>query len=256
MTQSFLAGHQLVPPEKDFRWRGGEITRLEGFTDAVFAFAVTLLVVSLEVPRTFTELLTAMKGFAAFAICFTILVQFWYFHYKFSRRYGLQTIYTVVLTAALIFVILFYVYPLKFLFILSVGALSGGLTVPADQLSQMVHTYHELSQLWLIYSAGVIAVYSIFMLLYHYAYTKRHELQLNEYETIVTRHAVIHFSGYVGIGVLVAVAAFVLPEKYVGYAGFLFCLNAVWGSGAGSFLGKRQRLTLERMKKSAQASAQ
>jgi len=53
-----LAGHQLVPPEKHFRWRGGEITRLEGFTDAVFAFAVTLLVVSLEVLHTFDELIT------------------------------------------------------------------------------------------------------------------------------------------------------------------------------------------------------
>ncbi len=32
----------------------------------VFAFAVTLLVVSLEVPHTFSELLTTMRGFLAF----------------------------------------------------------------------------------------------------------------------------------------------------------------------------------------------
>jgi transmembrane protein TMEM174 (potassium channel) len=197
------SGAHLVPPEPHFRWRGGEITRLEAFTDAVFALAVTLLVVSLEVPRTFAELVTAMKGFVAFAVCFGILVRVWYFHYKFSRRYGLQTVYTVFLTAALIFVVLFYVYPLKFLFTLSVGGLSGGLTMPREQLGRMIYSYHDLSLLWLIYSAGVSAVYLLFALMYHYAYQKRGELDLNEYETVCTRNAVILFGGLVLIGVLV-----------------------------------------------------
>src|SRR5215472_3719353 len=196
MVREFVGAN--LSPEKHFRWRGGEITRLEGFTDAVFAFAVTLLVVSLEVPKTFDELAAAMKGFVAFALCFTILVQVWYFHYKFSRRYGLQTVYTIVLNAALIFVVLFYVYPLKFLFTLVVGGLSGGLTVPAEQLNQMLRTYHQVSLLWLIYSAGVIAVYGLLTLMYQYAYRKRHELQLNEYETYATRNAVIHFAGFAG----------------------------------------------------------
>jgi len=39
--------------EPHFRWRGTHVSRIEGFTDAVFAFAVTLLVVALEVPHTF-----------------------------------------------------------------------------------------------------------------------------------------------------------------------------------------------------------
>jgi uncharacterized membrane protein len=251
-----LAGHQLVPPEKHFRWRGGEITRLEGFTDAVFAFAVTLLVVSLEVPsQTFAELVAVMKGFVAFAICFAILVHIWYHHYKFSRRYGLQTAHTVVLTAALIFVVLFYVYPLKFLFTLAVGGMSGGATVPAEQLSHMVSTYRELTQLWLIYSAGVIAVYLLLALLYQHAYKKRRELELNEYETMVTRHSIIEFSGFVVVAAVVGIAALVLPAPYVSYAGILFCLNAPWGWAAGSYFGKRQRLVLARMEAASAAQA-
>jgi hypothetical protein len=240
-------GAQLVPPEPHFRWRGGEITRLEGFTDAVFAFAVTLLVVSLEVPKTFTELVAAMKGFVAFAICFAILVQVWYYHYKFSRRYGLQTTYTVVLNAALVFVVLFYVYPLKFLFTLAVGGLSGGLTTPPDQLSRMISTNREVSALWLIYSAGIFAVYLLFALLYQHAYTRRGQLELNEYEALCTRNALVHFGGLSAIAVFVGLAALVLPARYVGYAGLLFCLNAVWGWTVGPALGKRARLALARV---------
>lgn len=51
-----------ISGEAGFRWRGGEVTRLEGFTAAVFAFAVTPLVVSLEVPKNYPELIEAMRG--------------------------------------------------------------------------------------------------------------------------------------------------------------------------------------------------
>src|ERR1051325_7541003 len=115
--------------EEDFRCRAGEITRLEGFSDAVFAFAVTLLVVSLEVPHTFEELLDAMRGFAAFGISFAILFQVWFHHYRYFRRYGLQDTATVILNGALLFVVLFYVYPLKFLFTMLVGQITGGASV-------------------------------------------------------------------------------------------------------------------------------
>ena len=55
----------------DFRVRGKEISRVEGLSDAVFGFSITLLVVSLEVPRTAAEVLHAMRGFLAFAITFS-----------------------------------------------------------------------------------------------------------------------------------------------------------------------------------------
>jgi len=39
------------------QFRNREISRLEGLSDAVFGFAITLLIVSLEVPKTSSELI-------------------------------------------------------------------------------------------------------------------------------------------------------------------------------------------------------
>jgi uncharacterized membrane protein len=70
--------HQPLPEKKitanqTFRLRSTEISRIEGFSDAVLAFAVTLFVISLEVPTTFNELLKKMHVFFAFAISFAML---------------------------------------------------------------------------------------------------------------------------------------------------------------------------------------
>src|SRR5436309_3535268 len=107
------ARHTWKPHE--FRWRSREVSRLEGLSDAIFGFAVTLLIVALEVPKTSDELFVTMRGFASFAITFAILYLFWYRQFVFFRRYGLEDGATVALNGALLFVVLFFVFPLKFL---------------------------------------------------------------------------------------------------------------------------------------------
>src|SRR5512132_4262551 len=113
MIRSALAKHE---PVDGFRWRSHEITRIEGFSDAVFGFAITLLIVSLEVPRTSTELLATMRGFGAFVVTCGMLASLWFAQYTFFRRYGLEDRVTVILNLVLLFTVLFFVYPLKFLF--------------------------------------------------------------------------------------------------------------------------------------------
>ena len=67
--------------EEGFSWRGEEVSRIESFSDAVFAFAVTLLIVSLEVSKTFDLLISTMRGFFAFATCFWLLLAVRFEHY-------------------------------------------------------------------------------------------------------------------------------------------------------------------------------
>src|SRR5215470_15827735 len=85
-----------------FQLRGHEVKRIEAFSDAVFAFAVTLLIVSLEVPKNFEELMVNLRGFFAFAICFLLLMLIWHEQNIFFRRYGLEDVTTITLNSILI----------------------------------------------------------------------------------------------------------------------------------------------------------
>ena len=179
--------------DRAFRWRGGEISRLEGLPDAVFAFAVTLLVVSLEVPETFNELLRVLRGFFAFAVCFGILFWVWYDHYRFFRRYGLEDGFTTALTGVLLFIVLFYVYPMKFLFSTLFDQLFGD--APANAIEP-----RQVPLLMLVYGAGFIAVQLVFILLYLHAYQLADGLELDAYERLTTRSELQGFGINVAVG--------------------------------------------------------
>jgi uncharacterized membrane protein len=226
-----------------FRWRGGEISRLEGFSDAVFAFAVTLLVVSLEVPRTFTELAAVMRGFLAFAVCFTLLIVIWREHYVYFRRYGLQDTTTVWLNAGLLFVTLFYVYPLKFLFALVLAPVTGTPTVVARPggRSEPVIELQQVPTLFLIYGAGIIALYLFMGAMYVHAYRLRTALELTPIEAFDTRASIRACVLAAGIGALSIVTALTVPLNLVGLAGFVYFLFGPVLGVHGTITGRRRR---------------
>jgi hypothetical protein len=149
------------PDATAFRWRGGAVSRIEGFSDAVFGFAITLLVVSLEVPKTFDDLAATMRGFGGFAVCFALLSLVWYDHYVFFRQYGLNDTLTVVLNLLRLFLVMFYVYPLKFLFTILVSTFAG-LGAPGNV---PVIQGHQFPYLMIIYGAGFVSVYVVFTLM-------------------------------------------------------------------------------------------
>ena len=195
----------------------------------MFAFAVTLLVVSLEVPKDFGDLLETMRGFPAFAVCFALLAHIWSHHYRFFRRYGLQTPWANFLNCSLLFFVLFYVYPLKFLFNLT---LRGGARIEAG----------DARTLFVIYGCGYAAVFFVFALLYLHAWKKREELVLTDLERLRTWHSLIDHSAMVVVGLVSALLAWLLPLRWVGMAGYFYFVIAAYHTIAGTLLGRRDRL--------------
>jgi uncharacterized membrane protein len=215
------------------------VSRVEGFSDAVFAFAVTLLVVSLEVPKTFDELLMAIRGFPAFAVSFALLFQIWWRHYRFFRRYDLEDAYVIAVTGFLLFVVLFYVYPLKFLWASTLSQFNG-------RARAMAPSAREVSFLFVIYGAGMAAAYGLLAALYRHAYARRAALDLTAADVIDTRVDIYRNVAVAGIGLLSAAVALLfyrLSPAHVGWAGAVYFAIGLSEWQLGEYKGRaHQRL--------------
>lgn len=238
---------QAFGSDADFRWRGREVNRLEAFSDAVFAFALTLLVVALEVPRTYQQLLDAVRGFPAFAACFALLYMIWYQHYTYFRRYGVVDRFVVVWNAVLVFLVLFFVYPLKFLFSMLFGAWMLGLgwvdPATSPEFAERVRAAYDGWQpqsLMAIYSGGWLAVSLVFLLLYRHAWRLRDALELDAVERHVTVDGLLAHAIDAAVGVLsLAIVAFGGAE-WAAAAGLIYALLGPLHALRGWQRGKRR----------------
>jgi uncharacterized membrane protein len=138
-----------------------DVTRIEAFSDAVFGFAITLLVVSLEVPDTFDELMQVMRGLPVFAVTFAILLLIWQEHHNLFKRFPSSDGVTIWLNGALLFVVVSYIYPLKFLF--GKIVLPGSVSVGPGGAFQGVD---QLVTLMVIYGAGFATIFLLFAAMY------------------------------------------------------------------------------------------
>ena len=218
--------------------RRHDISRLEAFSDAVFAFALTLLVVSLDVPTSYDDLIKLMAGFVPFAASFALLTWIWYEHNIFFRKYGLQDAWTSTLNAVLLFVVLFYVYPLKFLF-----TMAFSFFIPILNVTRASITPPQLAQIFAIYGVGFVVLFLMFALLYRRAWRKRDALGLSELEAFDARRSAGEHLVSAGVGVFATLIALMAPWPFPVFSGFSYFLMgpAHWIYGVRS-VRRRQAL--------------
>ena len=212
--------------KESIRWRGGQVTRVEALTDAVFGFAITLLFVSFEVPNTFDGLLLQLRGFVAFAACFALLILVWVYHYKLFGRFDLDDGLTIFLNSLLLFVVLFYVYPLKFVFTAWFSS----------NHESVFSSWEQVRSMMTIYALGFIAVFVVFSLMYHHAFRKRVQLELTEEDVFFALEHIVECLVMVSIGLLSILIAQTAPLRGAAMmAGFSYGLigpaqwaRAVW----------------------------
>ena len=182
------------------------LSRLEALSDGVFAFAATLLVVDLDLSGNWLDLQGKGVNLITFAVSFFVLIAFWWVHYNYFRRTGYIDNQIIALNALLLFVVLYYVFPLK--------------SLAETWFGKQAITRDGLARLFQWYGLGFLLVFLCFSLMYRRAYRKSHSVESGLVALFYSRH----FAIFVGVAALSVVLAFFKAGINFGLPGFIYGL--------------------------------
>ncbi|HMN18454.1 MAG TPA: TMEM175 family protein [Ignavibacteriaceae bacterium] len=162
-------------------YRGEIASRLDNLTDAVFGIAITLLIFNLTNPNSFQDLLTFTKTLPAFLISISFLVLIWNEHLGFSEIYTLNDTKLTLLNTVFIALVIFYVYPLRFLTLFLTNFFFN------TEIAVNIHG-DQVPYLMIYYGFVAFALYFVLYLFYNRSLRLKTELNLNAYEEFYTRN--------------------------------------------------------------------
>jgi len=180
---------QFAGVEDGFNPRGKEPGRLENFSDAVFALAITLLLISTSPPTNFTQIKRFVYDLLPFMLCIAAIVAIWTQHFIFFYRYGIRNSKIIFLNTLFLVIVLFYVYPLKFLtrlVLVPFAQITGNRSL-LQELTSTINWSTDMGDLMIIYGVGYGCIFLILALMYRYALKNAEVLNLNELEKFDTR---------------------------------------------------------------------
>lgn len=203
--------------------RGENMSRIETFVDAAFAFAFTMLVISIdEIPETVNELLIASQDIPAFILSATVIGSIWVAHTIWSRTFGLQDRPTLYLSLMLVMLVLTFVYPIKLMVQLSISYLSGG----ALQQNLEIMGIEDAVNLMIYFGFGLMALSLILIALYQNSLRQREQLLLSDFEVVFCKIACLTWAIVAATALLSSLAAPLLGE-HIEWSGLVYFSLAV-----------------------------
>jgi hypothetical protein len=136
-------------------------------------------------------------------------------------------------TIAILVLVMFFVYPLKYLFTLITVLLFGFELDVAPSLDG-----RDLVQsLYLIYGLGYAGIWGLYAVLYCHALAMRQQLQLNDAETNLTYESLGEYLIYAGVSLLSVTLALVTTSTLI--PGLIYFLLAPLQAFNGWWFGRR-----------------
>lgn len=172
--------NKTIKNNPEINYRGINASRIDNLTDTVLGIAITLLIFNLVNPNSFNDLMTFTKTLPAFLVSISFLILIWSEHFRFSRIYALTDTGLIILNTLLIALIIFYVYPLRFLTLFLTDVFFN------TDLGLSIEGY-QVPLLMIYYGAAVFSLYFLLFLFYVRAYKMKEELNLNNYEIYYTK---------------------------------------------------------------------
>src|SRR5437660_96268 len=220
IASTMPADLDALPRLRGFRLRGMQMTRLETFIDAAFAFAISMLVIAAQqIPDNIQALLAAFKNVPTFVCSIAVLGIYWRGHWLWRRRYGLEDGVSILISWAMIVTILIFIYPLKAIFGAMWYFISNG---QVGQPFSLHTTESQARTIFAIYALGLIAISAEILLLNLRAWQLREPLRLNERETLMTRGELSGWSIPVSVGIVSLVFALTLPTEQIQWSGWVY----------------------------------
>ena len=209
--------------------RGENMTRIETFVDAAFAFAFTMLVISIdEIPRSPPELIELSRDIPAFILSAAVIGSVWMAHSNWSRNFGLQDRLTIYLSLGLVMLVLIFVYPIKLMMQATVIYISRAvfeIRIFDNGLFEVEGWAEgQVVDLFIYFALGLIALSFITIAFYVNALRYRVALRLNTYELNFCRLTILDWI-VVAVTALVSILiAFVLSEDSdnVAFSGYVY----------------------------------